>query len=124
VRGGEPRVGAIRPDGWEAWRGSSGLFYAWLRGTTDEPVSGEDPADLADSIECAEHLAAAGELPARHLDRIRREHPAWSIRHVTAGFGWTAHHEDRRIWAGTLIDLDRQLRDPDRGCSRGGKVHE
>jgi hypothetical protein len=100
---------AGRFPGWEAWRGVSGLFYARLRGTEDEPVSGEDPTDLADSIERAERLAAAGELPARHLDRIRREHPAWRVQHVTAGFGWTAHRGGERIWAGTLPELERQL---------------
>jgi hypothetical protein len=45
---------------WEAWRGISGLFYARLRGTDDEPVSGEDPTDLGDQIERAQRLAAAG----------------------------------------------------------------
>jgi hypothetical protein len=43
---------------WEAWRGISGLFYARLRGTDDEPVSGEDAIDLADQIDRAERLRA------------------------------------------------------------------
>jgi hypothetical protein len=105
---------AGRFPGWEAWRGVSGLWYARLRGTDDEPVSGEDPTDLADQIERAERLAAAGELPARHLDRIRREHPAWSVQHVTAGHGWIAHHGEPRIWAGMLSDLEEQLIAADR----------
>jgi hypothetical protein len=41
---------------WEAWRGISGLFYARLRGTSDEPVVGEDATDLADQIARAEAL--------------------------------------------------------------------
>jgi hypothetical protein len=45
---------------WEAWKGMSGLFYARQRGTTDQPVSGEDPTDLADSITRAERLAEPG----------------------------------------------------------------
>ncbi len=100
---------------WAAWRGMSGLFYARLRGTGDKPVSGEDVTDLGDQIERAQRLAAAGEMPSRHLDRIRREYPAWSVQHVTAGHGWTAHRGDRRIWAGMLSDLDRQLRDASQG---------
>lgn len=95
---------------WEAWRGISGLFYARLRGTSDEPVVGEDATDLADQITRAERLAG----PAGHLDRIRREHPAWSVQHVTAGSGWTAHHVGQRVWAGTLADLERQLADTER----------
>ena len=51
------------------------------------------------------------EQPAEHLARIKRQHPLWSIRHVAEGPGWTAHRRERRIWAGTLTDLDRQLRD-------------
>ena len=42
--------------GWEAWRGISGLLYARLRGTSDQPVSGEDATDLADQIARAEAL--------------------------------------------------------------------
>jgi hypothetical protein len=94
---------------WEAWRGVSGLFCARLRGTSDRSVSGEDPTDLADSIERARRLEASGELSAGHLDRISRDHPDWSVRHVTAGFGWTAHRGAERAWASTLADLERQL---------------
>lgn len=46
---------------WEAWRGVSGLWYARRRGTQDQPVAGEDLADLADQIVRAERLAEADE---------------------------------------------------------------
>jgi hypothetical protein len=99
---------------WEAWRGVSGLFYARLRGTSDQPVVGESVEDLADQIERAERLAE----PAEHLARIQREHPAWSIQHVTAGFGWTAHRAGcPRIWAATPGDLEAQLRQAGQGTS-------
>lgn len=95
---------------WEAWRGISGLFYARQRGTDSQPVSGEDVTDLADSIEREQRLEAAGlATPTSDLARIRQAHPEWSIRHVTAGFGWTAHRGGERIWSGTLPDLERQL---------------
>ena len=42
---------------WEAWRGMSGLWYARLRGTSDQPVVGESLTDLADQIIRAERLA-------------------------------------------------------------------
>jgi hypothetical protein len=52
-----------------------------------------------------------GGQPAEHLARLRAEHPRWSIRHVTEGFGWTAHYGEARLWAPTLADLETQLRD-------------
>jgi hypothetical protein len=52
------------------------------------------------------------EQPGERLARIKREHPLWSIRHVSEGFGFTAH---RRIWAATLSDLKARLRDADHG---------
>jgi hypothetical protein len=48
---------------WEAWKGVSGLFYARLRGTTDQPVSGEDPTDLADQITRAESVGGEQRQP-------------------------------------------------------------
>ena len=97
---------------WEAWQsGMTGIWYARLRGTADEPVMGEDVTDLADSIERAERLAVVGELPVRHLDRIRRAHPSWTVQHVMAGHGWTAHRGEARLWAATLTDLETQLRE-------------
>ncbi len=57
----------------------------------------------------------SSEQPAEHLARIKREHPLWSIRHVSEGHGWTAHRGDRRLWAPTLTDLEAQLRDAGRG---------
>src|SRR5439155_21103542 len=55
----------------------------------------------------------SGEQPAERLAQIQREHRHWSIRHVTEGFGWTAHRGEARIWAGTLTGLDAQLREAD-----------
>ncbi len=55
------------------------------------------------------------EQPSERLARIKREHPLWSIRHVSEGFGFTAHCGDRRIWAATLSDLEARLRDADYG---------
>ncbi len=48
---------------WETWKGISGLFYARLRGTDDEPVRGESPEDLADQITRAEALARERRKP-------------------------------------------------------------
>ena len=61
------------------------------------------------------------EQPSERLARIKREHPLWSIRHVSQGFGFTAHGGDRRIWAATLSDLEARLRDADYGreCTAG-----
>jgi hypothetical protein len=47
---------AGRFPGWEVWRGASGLLYARRHGIGDEPVTGEDAADLADQIIRAETL--------------------------------------------------------------------
>jgi hypothetical protein len=55
------------------------------------------------------------EQPSERLARIKREHPLWSIRHVSDGSGFTAHRGDRRIWATTLSDLEARLRDADHG---------
>ena len=50
--------------------------------------------------------------PSEHLARIKREHPLYSIRHVTEGYGFTAHRpEHPNLWALTLPDLERMLRD-------------
>jgi len=48
--------------------------------------------------------------PAEHLAWIKRVNPLWSIRHVSEGYGWTAHRDGYpRVWAGTLESLERQL---------------
>ncbi len=63
------------------------------------------------------------EQPGERLARIKREHPLWSIRHVTEGSGFTAHLRGRRIWAATLTDLEARLRDADQGPRvHGGRV--
>ncbi len=63
------------------------------------------------------------EQPGERLGRIKREHPLWSIRHVTEGSGFTAHRGDWRIWAATLSDLEARLRDADHGPRvHGGRV--
>jgi len=59
----------------------------------------------------------SSEQPAEHLARIKRLHPLWSVQHVSKGFGWTAHRGGRRLWAATLADLERQLREVGRGAS-------
>jgi hypothetical protein len=47
---------------WETWQsGHTGIWYARRRGTSDRPVSGEDVTDLADMIERAQRIAAAGQ---------------------------------------------------------------
>jgi hypothetical protein len=49
---------ARRFPAWECWKGVSGLWYARLRGhPRDEPVTGESPEDLGDSIDRAERLS-------------------------------------------------------------------
>ena len=60
------------------------------------------------------------EQPSERLARVKREHPLWSIRHVSEGFGFTAHRGDRRIWAATLSDPEARLRDADHGPRRHG----
>jgi hypothetical protein len=52
----------------------------------------------------------SSQQPAEHLAWIKRVNPLWSIRHVTEGYGWTAHRPGYpKIWAGTLASLERQL---------------
>jgi hypothetical protein len=47
------------------------------------------------------------ETPAKHLARIKVAHPAWSIRHVSEGYGFTAHRDGYdHVWAMTLADLE------------------
>jgi hypothetical protein len=99
---------------WEAWKGISGLWHARRPGTGDEPVSGESVEDLADQITRAEALAQPAEKPAAQLARIRREYPAWSVRHVAEGFGFAAHCGDRRLWAATLTGLDAKITEAER----------
>jgi hypothetical protein len=82
---------------WETWKGVSGLWYARLRGTSDDPVRGESVEDLGDQVERAERLAEPAEQPAQQLARIQREYPAWSVRHVAEGLGFAAHCGDRRL---------------------------
>ena len=100
--------------GWEAWKGVSGLWYARPAGTQDQPVVGEDPTDLGDQIERAERLAEPAEQPAAQLDRVKREHPAWSVRHVARGLGFAAHCGDRRIWAATPAGLGAKITEAER----------
>lgn len=60
------------------------------------------------------------EQPSKHLARIRHEHPLWSVRHVTEGYGFTAHKvTGERIWRQTLTDLESALRAADRPWSKG-----
>ena len=51
----EPTLADIQAEfpGWEAWRGTSGLYFACPAGRAGEPqvqAQGEDPRDLRDSI--------------------------------------------------------------------------
>jgi hypothetical protein len=67
--------------------------------------------------------AAMPELPAKHLARLKVEHPLWRIRHVCEGFGFEATRGDWRVWAGTVTGLEMQLRDRD-GTGRRTPHHE
>lgn len=58
------------------------------------------------------------ERPSEHLARIKREHALWSVRPVESGLGWTAHRGERRVWAVSLGDLERQLRAADHPHAR------
>ena len=58
TRDHDPGLAAIarRYPRWEVWKGLSGLFYARLLGTSDQPVRGEDTQDLSDQITRAMRL--------------------------------------------------------------------
>lgn len=52
---GEPNLADVQREfpGWECWRGTSGLYYAWHHATPGNrgfDVQGEDPLDLRDMI--------------------------------------------------------------------------
>jgi hypothetical protein len=49
------------------------------------------------------------EPPAKHLARIKVQHPLWSIRFVEEGFGFEAVRGEVRLWAFTLDQLERLL---------------
>jgi hypothetical protein len=50
-----------------------------------------------------------GEPPSDWLARIASEHPEWSVRHASEGWGWLATRGERAVWAPTLGDLERDL---------------
>ena len=53
------------------------------------------------------------EVPARHLARLQKHFPGWTIRGVERGTGWTAHrrniHKLETIYAPTLEQLEDKL---------------
>jgi hypothetical protein len=58
----------------------------------------------------------SGEQQAKHLARLKRQNPLWSIQPVTGGDGWTAQRDKHpNLWARTLDDLEARLADLRRG---------
>jgi hypothetical protein len=51
----------------------------------------------------------SGETPATHLARLKVQHSSWSIRHVSEGYGFTAHRGGERLWSQTLGGLEAKL---------------
>jgi hypothetical protein len=49
------------------------------------------------------------ETPATHLARLKTQHPSWSIRHVSEGYGFTAHRGGEYVWDQTLPGLEAKL---------------
>jgi len=47
--------------------------------------------------------------PAAELARVKATYPAWSIRRVNGGEGFTAHRGGDRIHARTLGELEHEL---------------
>jgi hypothetical protein len=61
--------------------------------------------------------------PAAAIARIKATHPAWSVREVRSGRGWTAKHRETRAvvyadspeaLAVTLAEIDRAPHNPGR----------